>query len=311
MVDFNLIEADDNAERDFFHRQSIVKDFAGLQDIYRKLNERKKENKEDIEWVFRGHRDARWKLETTLHRAFQKLDPNDDLSPRKRLMIEGGLIRRFARQSYSYLEHVPSAGNLMEWLSLMRHYGAPCRLLDWTYSFWAAVFFAVEGADSNCSVWVGNQKLLWSQLKNRHKALSLFVDDEVPGSDPNATKHETFRAVFMQGQPFVCPISAYNLNDRLVIQQGTFLCPGTISKSFEENLAALAPTRAPKPDFGDEVWELRIDASLEDKKNILKHLHRMNMNQATLYPGLDGFARSLETLMIVSPEIFRPEPGWL
>ena len=42
----------------------------------------------------------------------------------------------------------------MEWLALMRHYGAPCRLLDWTHTFWAAVFFAIEKATDFCSVWV-------------------------------------------------------------------------------------------------------------------------------------------------------------
>jgi len=313
MVDFSLVEDPDDVKRPFKHWLRTVNNFRELQEIYEKLNQRKEKKKDDVEWVFRGHRCITWKLETTLDRAFRKLDPTDELDPRKRLMIEGGLLRRFARQSHHYLEHSPSHGNVMEWLSLMRHYGTPCRLLDWTYSFWAGVFFALEHAkkERSCSVWVANQKLLWSQLKRRHEVLSLYVDDEKRGSDPNVMKHETFRAVFMQGQLFVCPINAYGLNERLIIQQGTFLCPGDISKSFEDNLAALAPVIDPEPDFGDEVWELRIDATPEEKKRILKHLHRMNMNQATLYPGLDGFARSLETLMIISPEIFRPEPDWL
>jgi hypothetical protein len=120
-------------------------------------------------------------------------------------------------------------------------------------------------------------------------------------------KYDTFRRVFMVERSFVCPINSYGLNDRLIIQQGTFLCPGDISKSFEENLASLASRR----DFGEALWEIRIEADLEERKNILRHLHRMNMNQATLYPGLGGFARSLETFMIIFPQTLRPDPDWL
>lgn len=308
---FSLVEASDAAAKPFVHRLTTVSDFAGLQDLYGKLNERKEKNKEDVEWVFRGHRDIAWILETTLDRAFKKLDPDNNLGPKIRLKLEGGLLRRFTRQSHHYLKHLPLDGNIMEWLALMRHHGAPCRLLDWTYLFWAAVFFALEHAEGKSSVWVANQKHLWSQFKLKQKALSEFVDDELPRSDPNVMVHKTFRAVFMVSQPFVCPINAYSLNERLVIQQGTFLCPGDISKTFEENLAALAPVDNSKPDLGDDVWEIRIDATLDERKNILRHLHRMNMNEATLYPGLDGFARSLETLVIIFPEMFRPEPDWI
>src|SRR5438093_2893211 len=40
----------------------------------------------------------------------------------------------------------------LEWLALMQHYGAPTRLLDFTYSFWIALFFAFEEAENDCSV---------------------------------------------------------------------------------------------------------------------------------------------------------------
>jgi hypothetical protein len=71
----------------------------------------------------------------------------------------------------------------MEWLALMRHYGAPCRLLDWTHTFWAAVFFAIEKATDFCSVWVVDLRYIWSQFKFNENILSRFVDDEEAHSD--------------------------------------------------------------------------------------------------------------------------------
>jgi hypothetical protein len=41
--------------------------------------------------------------------------------------------------------------------------------------------------------------------------------------------------------------------------------------------------------------------------DILQRLYRMNMNRATLFPGLVGFAESLRTLLAF-PKILRPDP---
>jgi len=50
--------------------------------------------------------------------------------------------------------------HFVEWLALMRHYGAPTRLMDWTWSFYVAVFFAMHDippeSEDNCAVWALN-----------------------------------------------------------------------------------------------------------------------------------------------------------
>ena len=57
-----------------------------------------------------------------------------------------------------FLPDAPNEDKWMEWRALIRHYGGPARLLDWTYSFFVAVFLAMQEAkdDEHCAVWAYN-----------------------------------------------------------------------------------------------------------------------------------------------------------
>ena len=68
----------------------------------------------------------------------------EGLGGKKVFELEDGLLRRFKRQYYQYSTSNPEDNNFSEWYSLMQHYGAPTRFLDWTYSFFVAIFFAIE-----------------------------------------------------------------------------------------------------------------------------------------------------------------------
>lgn len=54
------------------------------------------------------------------------------------------LTREFRLRAHHYLTDLPDDADYLEWWSLMRHYGAPTRLLDWTYSIYVATYFALE-----------------------------------------------------------------------------------------------------------------------------------------------------------------------
>jgi hypothetical protein len=87
-------------------------------------------------------------------------------------------------------------------------------------------------------------------------------------------------------EPSIWAVNAFQLNERLSVQQGVFLCPGDLTKSFEDNLIAGRPSPANLVCF-----EFSTDP--EARAEMLGVLHRMNINKASLFPGLDGFARSL------------------
>jgi hypothetical protein len=85
----------------------------------------------------------------------------------------------------------------------------------------------------------------------------------------------------------------------LIVQQGLFIVPADISKPFGENLDAIQNTETNDQNY---VWKITVDDDVELRREILSHLHRMNINRASLFPGLSGFAESLATY-VANPEL--------
>src|SRR5438874_8248315 len=91
-------------------------------------------------WHFRGCLDNH-RLESTLERAAKSWQiPLSDLPA-----LERRVHRDFKRTFPPRAEiDPPSREQDLDWLALMQHYGAPTRLLDFTYSPFVAAFFGLE-----------------------------------------------------------------------------------------------------------------------------------------------------------------------
>ena len=252
------------------------------------------------EWLFRGMHCSGWPLKTSLERTCET-QGNNDLC--KAANTEYLLYREFRRRYQNYRAGTPNPVGI-EWLSLMQHYGAPTRLLDFTYSFFIAVYFAMEkSCEESCphaiwavrSKWVkergiqllregGKDVRYLENVQNEQEwelqqpffesLLNLLSEDE----EPIGHSQEDPLCVF--------PVNAMRLNERSTIQQGVFLCPGKVTKPFEENLKSLEG-------FDNEENLVKLIIPDHLRLEALARLHAMNINRASLFPGLQGFAESL------------------
>jgi hypothetical protein len=90
-------------------------------------------------------------------------------------------------------------------------------------------------------------------------------------------------------------VDPFTMNQRLTAQQGLFVTSGSPTKSFEDTLVTLlqeieshiAEPGAQEPSLAKIV----IPANL--RRPLMRHLGKMNITAASLFPGPEGMAASL------------------
>lgn len=249
-------------------------------------------------WVFRGQANSDWSLQTTLERGAEINSTDIRRIPE----VERNIIDKFQRRAIHYLDKTPEKENILEWLSLIQHHGGPTRLLDFSYSYYVSLFFSIDQAFQESSVYCLNKELV--SKKGLETELSRGLDDENKfGSREycnDALKKQTLNPLVMLVEPF-------NIHERLSRQQGLFAVPFEGRQSFEYNLSltvnryqkALPKSRIIR-NYVDVLDILKNECTLLKVKipkslhnEIRKELKLMNITSETLYPGIDGFSKSL------------------
>lgn len=234
-------------------------------------------------WLFRGQADARWELQTSFERAFQVLDRSLWRA------VEDYSLTAFKRRLHLFDDNVPSDSDVLEWLALMQHHGCPTRLLDWTRSPYVAAFFALDGDfDAAPAIWAIDTLVLQNDLYELDDELLEFASKGLRTGSP-----EVFGPHIVMGtKRGIYPVVPKRQNARLSAQQGVFLVEGDLSAGFAENLNThFREGSLWKP----SMFKLVIELSREERFNAMATLRRTNIHAASLFPGVDGYARSMRT----------------
>jgi hypothetical protein len=80
-------------------------------------------------WAYRGERDERWPLFSSLSRYLQSFG----VAPNAWTRQEARILRVFKRKAHQFVEQPPEASDDFQWLALMQHHGAHTRLIDFTW----------------------------------------------------------------------------------------------------------------------------------------------------------------------------------
>jgi hypothetical protein len=258
-------------------------------------------------WIYRGQEHYDWTLDSLLRRYFKGFGIKKEDYRDKEL----GLIRKFQREYQHYNQFIPKQNDLIHWLSIMQHYSVPTRLLDFNYSIYIALLFALKDIKkldkNNCNecacIWAIESRWLDKQIKeysakNSTNNIINQLDKKIPTSIDNYD-------IYKKNIYGVYPINPLELNERLRVQQGLFLIPFNINESWEMNLCKVIE-RIPKEETKSHIIKIHLCLFYDFVIDSFRELKRMELTASTIYPGLQGFGESLRQLIPLEKEFLDP-----
>jgi hypothetical protein len=222
-------------------------------------------NRHGVQLVFRGHRRHDWGLMPTLGRV----TTNGIITE----LLADGQLDRFKRAVRGRLNDTALVNEDDELWSVGQHHGLMTPLLDWTYSPYVALFFAFHKEDDR------------DEKDNPYRAVyvlnkSFLVDNETETGirvfEPRKDHHG--RLVNQAGLFTFSPFDATlenKLTDVLADEEG-FTDEELRSASEEEQPEILAR------------YICKIYIRNEERDACVRHLRRMNVHHASLFPDLIG-----------------------
>jgi hypothetical protein len=274
-------------------------------------------------WLFRGQSNIEWGLDTSLQRAFEKANITSSVEG---VHVENSSIGFFKDHSRLYLAVTPAENDLLGWLALMQHYGAPTRLQDWTQSPFVATYFAYrEDKKADAALWAiqsyycrnavtpGTIGLPWDHL-GIFKELENNPDTgepEVIVSSLLTTQaeheNEILREAIRSGNGWPLPVLPFNVDGRMAAQQAAFLVSTSLDfriDSLKERAlwpkqaeptkwdANMAPRIGVRPLEESHQLIKRIRLPYAWREKALRSLKRMGITEATMFPGVDRAGRA-------------------
>lgn len=265
---------------------------------------------QDMKWIFRGQSKSDWRLEPSLERAVVRhAETTPGASLTEHWMahpkdFERHVLLGFQRRAHHYIPNPPAEDAVLEWLALMQHHGVPTRLLDWTFSPYVALYFALEDSlpDDRCAVWAIDSNWVFAEAT---KTLSEH-DATFPDVPDIKVFHEYLNKILFQENPsIVATANPIRMNERVAAQQGFFLCDLGKTRRFDISLLEMIVSSTP---VSPVVWKVVV--SLDERNRFFRELGRMNIDGESLFRGLHGFARSIRVGLRTDVDSLYEMVGW-
>ena len=197
--------------------------------------------------------------------------------------LELSLLRNFRK--YAHAQPAPGIDSIWHWLALGQHHGLPTRLIDWTYSPFVALHFATEYPeeyDADGTVWCVNFVEANTLLPKRLKAILEEEQSQTFTIDMLGEFHSLKAFDSLACEPFVLFIEPPSLDTRIRNQFALFSLMPDVGSQLDTWLEE-------HPDLCR-----RVTVPAELKWEVRDKLDQANINERTLFPGLDGLSRWLE-----------------
>ncbi|MEW6715080.1 MAG: FRG domain-containing protein [Nitrospirota bacterium] len=234
-----------------------------IQDLVRHLNKDTK-NYEGSIW-YRGHSKRDWKLQSGYARL-------------RKAIPETTLLKKFKQNAAFLLEQKPD--NSFDWLFLMQHYGVPTRLLDWTESPLAALYFAVE--DEKYKNYDGALWLLFPSALNKNANIEA-ADEEfyIPSFDDSELISYSVETLSQEKKTKNLPIAAIATrnNPRIQAQLGVF--------------TIIHRDNTPIESIGNKKHAIKYEIPKSAKVHICNELKVLGINKFQLFPELSSIGENL------------------
>ena len=223
-------------------------------------------------YAYRGLADAEYRLATTLNRLGGNY-----------ASLEKHLLRNFRKYAH---RNVVQRDSVWHWLSVAQHYGLPTRLMDWTYSPFAALHFAtadLDRFDRDGVIWgvnyLSTHHLVPDRLRERLdlEGANVFTVEMLSEEVRSLSELDS-----LCDAPFALFFEPPSIDDRIVNQFAFF-------SVISDPRVALDDWLAGQPQLYRRVI---IPAAL--KWEIRDKLDQSNITERVLFPGLEGLTAWLK-----------------
>jgi hypothetical protein len=220
-------------------------------------------------FAFRGLSDATYRLPTSLIRLGGQF-----------WTLERHLLRNFRK--YSQLGDADQTFSDWKWLTIGQHHGLPTRLLDWTYSPFAALHFAtvnIRHFDRDGAIWCVD-------YTKAHQGIPQELRDQQTYSGSDVFTVGMLERVVrdvdqfdrLAPDPFAVFFEPPSMDARIINQFALFSVLSDSRMSFDDWLAPRS-----------HIYR-RVIIPKDLKGEIRDKLDQANVTERVLFPGLDGLA---------------------